>query len=204
MLTAEQRVVRLRQLEAHHQRLDPAEDEEHERRRDVAREVIPGERRRPTGVRRGLAEGRLLDGEERTDLIAGRADDPDRRGEDQQRDPARHREQRPGADHQEGARDQDAAPPDPVGARRQPQRDHRVPDQRESQDRANGQRIQAEGREIQDEDDGQKAVAEHAQDSGREQEPPVTIEAAQAGHESGIERGVHGGRAHRRSLRARM
>ena len=63
-----------------------------DRGRDVAGEVVPGEGRRPARVRGRLAEGRLLDGEERPDLVAGRADHPDRRGEDQERDPARDRE----------------------------------------------------------------------------------------------------------------
>ena len=55
------------------------------RGRDVADEVVPGERRRPAAVRDGLGERRLLDGEERTDLVAGRRDDADRAGQDEQR-----------------------------------------------------------------------------------------------------------------------
>ena len=157
------------------------------RRGDVADEVVPGERRRPPAVGHGLAERRLLDGEERADLVAGRGDDPDRADEDEQRQPARVREDDARDDHQGRAGDQDPAPAEAVGVRRQPQRDDRVADERQGQHDADRQRIEAGRGEVEDEDDGQEPVAEHAQRPHREQEPPVPVEPAEAGDEAGID-----------------
>ena len=85
------------------------------------------------------------------------------------------------------AGDEDPAPAEAVGIRRQPQRDDRVADERQGQHDADRQRIEAGRREIEDEDDGQEPVAEHAQGPHREQEPPVPVEPAETGDEAGID-----------------
>ena len=149
-------------------------------RGDVANEVVPGERGRPAPALDRLGECRLLDREERPHLVAGRRDDPDRRRKDQQRRPAGRREDEPGDDHQEAAGKQDAASPDPIRVGREPQRDHGVADERQGQDQADRQGIQAEGVQVQHEDHGEEAVPEHPQRPETEQEPAVAIEAAQA------------------------
>ena len=162
------------------------------RRRHVAGDVVPGEGRGPAGVRDRLGEGGLLDGEERPDLVAGRRDHADRAGEDEQRDPAREREDDAGDDHQDGAGDEDPPPAEPVGVGRQPQRDDRVADEREGQDEADGQRVEPGRREVEDEDDREEAVAEHPERPHREQQPAVAVEPAQARDEPGIgRRGGH-------------
>ena len=156
------------------------------RGRDVADEVVPGERRRPAPVRDGLGQGGLLDGQERADLVAGRRDDADGAGQDQQRDEAREREDDPGQDHQGRTRDEHAAPPEPVGVGRQPQRDDRVADQRQGQDDPDRQRVEPDGREVEDQDDRQEAVAEHPERPHREQQAAVAIQPAQARDEARV------------------
>ena len=162
------------------------------RGRDVADEVVPGERRGPAPVRDGLGQGGLLDGQERPDLVAGRRDDADGAGQDEQRDEAGEREDDPGQDHQRGAGDEDAPPSEPVGVGRQPQRDDRVADERQGQDDPDRQRIEADRGEVQDQDDRQEPVAEHPERPHREQEAAVAIESAQAGDEARVRRGRGG------------
>ena len=88
--------------------------------------------------------------------------------------------------------DQHAAAAEPVGVGRQPQRDDRVADERQGQDDADGQRVEAGRGEIEDEDDREEPVAEHPQRPHREQQPAVPVEPAQAGDEAGIDCGRPG------------
>ena len=62
---------------------------------------------------------------------------------------------------------------EPVGAGRQPQRDERVAEQRQGQDDADRQRVEADRGEVQDEDDGEEPVPEHPQDPQGEQPAAV-------------------------------
>ena len=177
---------------------------------DVADEVVPGEGRGPSPVGDGLGQRRLLDREERPDLVAGRRHDADRAGQDEQRQPGREREDDARQEHQRGAGDQHATAAEPVGVGREPERDDRVADERQGQHDPDGQRVEAGRGEIEHEDDRQEAVAEHPQRPHREQQASVTIEATQAGDEAGIDGGarIGGGRGgHRQILeapRARM
>ena len=104
----------------------------------------------------------------------------------------------PGEDHQDRAGDQHPAAAEPVGVGRQPQRDDRVADERQGQDEADGQRVEADRGQVQDEDDREEPVAEHPQRPHREQQPAVPVEPAQARDEAGIDAGA--GRSRRRSL----
>ena len=165
------------------------------RRCEVAGEVVPGKGRCPPRVRGCLAEGRLLDRQERPDLVATRADDTDGRGEDQERHPARQGKSDAGDDHQQRAGDENTSPPESIRTGGQPQRDDRVADQRQGEDQADRDRVDPERGEIEDEDDRQRAIAEHPQHAGDEQQPAVTIEAAQAGDEAAVER-LAGRRGH--------
>ncbi len=113
---------------------------------DVAGQVVPGERRGPASVWRRLRQPGLLDCQEWPDLVAGRRDHPDRGGQDQERWPARHCEDETRADHQQGPGDENAAASDPIGVRRQPERDERVADERQGQDDPDRQRIEAQRR----------------------------------------------------------
>jgi hypothetical protein len=92
-----------------------------DRGRDVAHEVVPGVDRCQAAIRGPLAEGSLLDGEERPDLVAGRADDPDRRGDDEERHGARQRERDAGHDHQQGPGDEHTPTSESICACRQPE-----------------------------------------------------------------------------------
>ena len=75
-------------------------------------------------------------------------------------------EDEPGDHHQQRPGDQDAAPADPVGVRRQPERDQRVADEGQGQDRPRSSSGSSpSAAEVEDEDDGQEAVAEHPQRS---------------------------------------
>ena len=94
----------------------------------------------------------------------------------------------PGHDHEDGPGDEHPPPAEPVGVRRQPQRDDRVADERQGQDEPDRQRVEPGRGEVQDEDDREEAVAEHPQRPHREQQPAVAVEAAQARDEPGIER----------------
>ena len=158
------------------------------RRRDVADEVVPGERGGSPGAIDGLGQCRLLDGKERADLVAGRRDDPDRRCDDQERRPAGERERHAGADHQQATHEEHAASSDPIGMRRQPERDQRVADEREREDRPDGEGVQPERVEVQHEDHGQEAVAEHPERPDQEQQPAVAIETSQAGEQTRLDR----------------
>ena len=83
-----------------------------------------------------------------------------------------------------------------VGARRQPQRQDGIAEERQRQDQADGQRVQAGSREVQHEDDRQEAVGEQAERAKGEEDAAVAIEAAQAGQESVVDRarvGRHAG-----------
>ena len=169
-----------------------------DRRGDVADEVVPGEDGRPALIRRRLAERGLLDGEERPDLVAGRADDPDGGREDQERNPARGNERDPGDHHQERPGEEDPPAPEPVGAGRQPERDDRVADERQGQDDPDREWVEAERDQVEDEDDRQRAVGEHSEDPAGEQEAPVAVEASEARDQARLDGGgpVSGGLTH--------
>ena len=107
-------------------------------------------------------------------------------GDDEQGDPAGQREGDPGDDHQERAGDQHAPATEPVGVGRQPQRDHRVADQRERQDDADRDGVEPDGGQVQDQDDRQEPVAEHPEDPRREQQAAVAVEATEAGDQPGL------------------
>ena len=156
------------------------------RRRHIPREVVPGERRGPPSVRDDLGEGSLLDRKERPDLVARRGDHADGAGQDEQRQPAREREHDARAQHQDGPRHEDTSPAQTIRVGRQPQRDERVAHERQGQDRADRQRVQAHRIEVQDEDDREEAVGEHPQRPKGKQRPTVPIQAAQAGDQAGI------------------
>ena len=106
----------------------------------VAQTTRPGctRRRRPCGAGRGRpATGRLLDGQERPDLVAAGADDADGAAAISSRKKLRvEREHDAGEDHQDRADDQHPPPAEAVGPRREPQRDDRVADQGQRQQQA--------------------------------------------------------------------
>ena len=91
-----------------------------------------------------------------------------------------------GDDHQERAGDQDTPATQPVGVRRQPQRDHGVADQGQGQDDADRDGVEPDGRQVQDQDDRQEPVAEHPEDPRREQQTAVAVEATEAGDQPGL------------------
>ncbi len=93
----------------------------------------------------------------------------------------------PAHDHQDRAGHQDAAPAEPIGMRRQPQREDRVADEREAEHDPDRQGVESERVEVQHERDGEEAVAEHPQRPHGEQRPTVAVQAAQAGDETGID-----------------
>ena len=75
-----------------------------------AGELVAGEQVRPARRVHELRERRLLDGEERPDLVAARADDPDRRRHEQHREHRRGREGEAARQEQDGAHEEDAPP----------------------------------------------------------------------------------------------
>ena len=149
------------------------------RRGDVPHEVVPGEGRRSPAIRYDLGERCLLHGQERANLIAGRGDDPDHSGQDEQRQLVRDRKDRAGQEHEPAADHQDAPAAHPIGVRRQPQRDDRVAQEGQRQDDPDGQRVQAGRREVQDQDDREEAVAEHAQRAQGEQRAAIVTKPSQ-------------------------
>ena len=159
------------------------------RRRHVADDVVPGERRRPAAVRDGLASSAACSMARNgpTSLPVGEMTPiaPARMSSGTQLVNAKTT---PGDDHQPGTRDQDPAPAESVRVRRQPQRDEGVADEREGQDEADRQGVQPGRREVQHQDDRQEAVAEHPERPHREQQPAVAIEPAQARDEPWIGR----------------
>ena len=80
---------------------------------------------------------------------------------------------RPGDDDEEAAGDEHAPSAESIGVGREPQRDERVAEQGQGQDRPDGQRLQPDRGQVQDEDDGEEPVAEHAQDAQGEQAATV-------------------------------
>ena len=84
---------------------------------------------------------------------------------------------------------QHPTPAEPVGVRREPQRDDRVADEGECQDRPDRQRIETCCGQVQDEDDGKEAVPEHPHGPEREQDPTVGSEIAQAGEKRRVHLG---------------
>ena len=92
---------------------DDARDQRAGGGRERAHELVPGEQARSgAGRRHQLAERRLLDRQERPDLVAAGADDADGRGDREHREDGRGHEHQARHEHQAGAREQH--PPRPM------------------------------------------------------------------------------------------
>ena len=149
------------------------------RGRERPDKVVPGEDTRALPVGQRLRQGRLLDREERPDLVAAGADDADGRRQQQHPEVVADREDGARQDHQQGSRDEHPATAQTVRVRRQPQADGRVADQRQGQDEAHLEAVQTQRREVQAQHHRQEAVAEHARAAGREQEATVARQHVQ-------------------------
>lgn len=124
-----------------------------ERRRERPCQLIAGEDACAPFTIDDLAQRRLFDREEWSDIIAARADDPDRRCHQEDDLQRRGNECGPGGEHQACTGDQHPSPTDPVGVRREPERDHRVTEQGEGQEQPDLWRGEAQCRQIEDQDD---------------------------------------------------
>ena len=138
-------------------------------------ELVAGEQVRPAGRVHELGERRLLHGQERPDLVAAGADDPDRRRHQQ------HREHRRGREGEARPHRSRTAPASRT--RRRPRRSACVVSHREMaasprsvsvSSRPISRARQADGVEVEDQHDRQQPVAEHPEAAGREQQRDVT------------------------------
>jgi hypothetical protein len=131
----------------------------------------------------------MLDGQERPDLTAAGADDPDRPRHEQQPEVVGQGEQHPGESHEQGAGDEHPPPAEPVRHRGQPEGEARVAQEDQGQEHADLARGQADLAEVEDEDDRQAPVGDQADAPRREQEPAVGRQRAEG---VGGEVGRHG------------
>jgi len=135
----------------------------------VANEVVPSKDARALVVGHDLRERRLLNGQERPDLVAARTEHADDRRHDQQHDIATERKDDAGQQHQSCTQQQHAFPSDAIRRGGDPQRDACVADQRESEQRTDLRRGQAHLRQVQRQYDGQEAVCEQPHEAGGKQ-----------------------------------
>ena len=87
----------------------------------------------------------------------------------------------PAASHQHRADDQHAAASDPIGARREGQRDDGVADERQGQQQAGLRLAQSDADQVEHQHDGQRSVREQADESRGEEQPRVTGETLKRG-----------------------
>ena len=120
-----------------------------------------------------LRQGRLLDREERADLVAARTDHSDRGGQQQEPVGAREDEDNAGRRHQQRAGNEHSPAPVPVRPAAQPERHAGVSQQgQREQPRDRGLR-QAEFHEVQHEHDRDQPVAEESTGPGHEEQAAV-------------------------------
>ena len=131
-----------------------------------------------------MRERRLLDGQERPHLVAGRAHDAHRRGEQEQREPGGGGEGRGGGHHEERAHHQHAPAAEPVGAGGDPERERGVPEQREAEEQPDPHLVEAGGRQVQHQHHGEEAVREEPHGPRGEEEPDVPAKRAAHGARS--------------------
>ena len=158
------------------------------RGRERAGECVPREHDGSGPGGNDLGECRLLDREKWPHFVATGADDADRPGQDQEQEVARVGEDQAGGDHECGADDQHAPPPDAIGSSGQVEGDDGIPRQRQSQQQAGLGRAEAKAGQIEDQNDGQRAVGEQARHPGQEQQAPVARQGSkhcQRGNASG-------------------
>ena len=152
---------------------DDARGERPARRRDRPDDLVAREQRGPAARVDELRERGLLDGEERPDLVAARAEHAQRRGDEQHRERGAAGEHDPGADHEQRPRN---------SVRRRPNRSARVvsrseiaasPSSVSAEEQPDLGAVEADRLEVQHQDDREEAVAEHPQAPGREQQHDV-------------------------------
>ena len=98
-----------------------------------ASQVVPGEYARSLLRRHHLRQRRLLDGKERTDLVAAGTDDADRGGREQKIKVVGRKEHRSGQGHKNRADDQHAFAADAIRGGRNPQRNGHIAEQRHAE-----------------------------------------------------------------------
>jgi hypothetical protein len=83
-----------------------------------------------------VRKGGLLNGQERSDLIAAWAYNANGAGKNQKQEIVNERERQTGGSHQNGADDEHAPSPNSVGAGSEIQGDHRIPDKSQRKQQA--------------------------------------------------------------------
>jgi hypothetical protein len=156
-----------------------AAGERAERRRDRSGELVPGERAGPAVRRELLRERGLLDGEERADLVAGRAQHADGGGDGEERERGRRRERQPGEHDERGPEHEHAPPPHAIRAGRDEEGDGDVAEEREGEEEADLRLADARRGEVQHEHDGREPVREEAQGARGEEEADVAARRRQ-------------------------
>ena len=106
------------------------------------------------------AERRLFDRQKRTHFVAAGADHANRPGDNQEKKVAGAREGETRCGHQNGADDQHAPPPDPVGARREIERDHGIPDESQREKDPGLGFAEAQPDQVENQNNGQRPVGE--------------------------------------------
>jgi hypothetical protein len=120
-----------------------------------------------------ISARRLLDRQERADLLPAGADDADGAGDEEQPDARRRGEDEAGGGHQQRADEERAPAPDAIGAGGEEQRDQRVAGERRRQQQPDVRLAQPEGDQVEDEHDRQPAIGEQADAARGEEQAAV-------------------------------
>ena len=122
-----------------------------------------------------MREGGLLDGEERADLVAARADDTDDCGGHQNRHIARDDKHHAGAQHQQCAEDQGALPAKAIRRGGKPERDARIARESQRKEQTYLRFGQADLDKIKRQNDGKESVTEKTNDTRGEKDNDIVI-----------------------------